>query len=179
MVHAPEEIENHGEGFENGTKRPWYYEMPEVGWNYRIPDVLCALGISQLKKLNRFIKRREEIAALYDRLLAPLAPALKPVPRGNAPHGLHLYAVLIDFDRIGTTRAQFMNALKAEDIGTQVHYLPVHKQPYYRAHYGEQMLDGADSYYSRCLSIPLFPSMNDGDAARVAEALAKLCSKAN
>jgi UDP-4-amino-4,6-dideoxy-N-acetyl-beta-L-altrosamine transaminase len=174
MVHAPEEVENHDEGFENGAKRPWYYEMPEVGWNYRIPDVLCALGISQLKKLNRFIKRREEIAERYDRLLAPFAPTLKPVPRGNAPHGLHLYAVLIDFDKIGTTRAQFMNALRAEDIGTQVHYLPVHRQPYYSKRYGAENLRGADAYYRRCLSLPLFPSMDDEDVERVASTLGRL-----
>jgi dTDP-4-amino-4,6-dideoxygalactose transaminase len=86
MVHAPEEIKQLDEGFEDGAKRPWYYEMPEIGWNYRMPDILCALGISQLKKLGRFIRRREEIARLYDHLLAPLAPVLKPVPRGNDPH---------------------------------------------------------------------------------------------
>jgi UDP-4-amino-4,6-dideoxy-N-acetyl-beta-L-altrosamine transaminase len=178
MVHAAEELQQRDEGFENGTKRPWYYEMPEIGWNYRIPDVLCALGISQLKKLDRFIRRREEIARLYDRLLTPLAPALKPAPRGNDPHGLHLYAVLIDFEKLGTTRAKFMNALRAENIGTQVHYLPVHRQPYYRDRYGERSLPGADAYYARCLSIPLYPSMQDSDVEYVAAALGRLVSRA-
>ncbi len=177
MIHAAEELLQHDEGFENGEKKPWYYEMQEVGWNYRMPDVLCALGISQLKKLDRFIKRREEIARLYDRLLAPLAPALKPVPRGNDPHGLHLYVVLIDFASLGTTRTKFMNALRAENIGSQVHYLPVHRQPYYRDRYGERELPGADAYYARCLSIPLFPAMAEDDVERVAAALAKLVSK--
>jgi UDP-4-amino-4,6-dideoxy-N-acetyl-beta-L-altrosamine transaminase len=179
MVHAAEELQQRQEGFENGAKNPWYYEMQEIGWNYRMPDILCALGISQLKKLSRFIKRREEIARLYDRLLAPLAPVLKPAPRGNDPHGLHLYAVLIDFEQIGTTRAKFMNALRAGNIGTQVHYLPVHRQPYYRDRYGERELPGADRYYARCLSIPLFPSMLDADAERVANALTKLISRAS
>jgi UDP-4-amino-4,6-dideoxy-N-acetyl-beta-L-altrosamine transaminase len=174
MVHAPEEFEYRDEGFENGAKRPWYYEMPEVGWNYRIPDVLCALGISQLKKLDRFVSRREEIAKRYDRLLAPLAPVLKPVPRGNAPHGLHLYAVLIDFEKIGMSRATFMDALRAGAIGTQVHYIPVHRQPYYKKRYGAQTLPGADAYYARCLSIPLYPTMQDGDVERVAGALERL-----
>ena len=174
MVHAPEEIKQQSDGFENGAKRPWYYEMPEIGWNYRMPDILCALGISQLRKLKRFIERREEIARLYDRLLAPLAPVLKPVPRGNDPHGLHLYAVLIDFDKLGTTRAKFMNALRAENIGSQVHYFPVHRQPYYRERYGERTLPGAESYYSRCLSIPLYPGMDDEDVSRVSTALQKL-----
>ncbi len=176
MIHAPEEIQQQDEGFENGTKRPWYYEMREIGWNYRIPDILCALGLSQLKKLDRFTKRREEIARLYDRLLAPLAPALKPVPRGNSPHGLHLYGVLIDFEKIRTTRTKFMNALREKDVGTQVHYLPVHRQPYYRNRYGERTLPGANVYYARCLSIPLFPAMTDGDVERVVEVLSQTVS---
>ncbi|MBX3533244.1 MAG: UDP-4-amino-4,6-dideoxy-N-acetyl-beta-L-altrosamine transaminase [Xanthobacteraceae bacterium] len=177
MIHEAGVLQQRDEGFENGEKKPWYYEMQEIGWNYRMPDILCALGISQLKKLDRFIRRREEIARLYDRLLSPLAPALKPVPRGNDPHGLHLYALLIDFAALGTTRTKFMNALRAENIGSQVHYLPVHRQPYYRDRYGERELPGADAYYARCLSIPLFPAMTDGDVERVAAALAKLVSK--
>lgn len=177
MTHEPDELQHRADAFEGGAKLPWYYEMPEIGWNYRIPDVLCALGISQLKKLDRFLKRRAEIATLYDRLLAPLAPALKPVPRGNGPHGLHLYAVLIDFKAIGTTRAAFMAALRAEEIGTQVHYIPVHRQPYYRQRCGQVTLPGAEAYYSRCLSIPLFPAMTDEDVARVADALKRLVSK--
>lgn len=178
MIHEAGELLQREEGFENGGKRPWYYEMQEIGWNYRMPDILCALGISQLKKINRFIARREELARLYDRLLAPLAPALKPVPRGNDPHGLHLYAVLIDFEKLNTTRAKFMNALRAENIGTQVHYLPVHRQPYYRDRYGERALPGADAYYARCLSIPLYPAMRDEDVQYVAKRLGQLCGKA-
>jgi len=174
MIHAADELRQREEGFEGGEKRSWYYEMQEIGWNYRIPDVLCALGISQLQKLARFLARREEIARLYDRLLAPLAPMLKPVPRGNDPHGLHLYAVLVDFAKLGTTRAKFMQALRAENVGTQVHYFPVHRQPYYRDRYGERSLPGADAYYERCLSIPVFPSMTDGDVERVVAMLAQL-----
>lgn len=177
MIHETGELQQRDEGFENGERKPWYYEMQEIGWNYRMPDILCALGISQLKKLDRFIRRRKEIALFYDRLLSPLAPALKPVPRGNDPHGLHLYALLIDFAALGTTRTKFMSALRAENIGSQVHYLPVHRQPYYRDRYGERELPGADAYYARCLSIPLFPAMTDGDVERVAAALAKLVSK--
>jgi len=160
--------------FDGNAPNPWYYEMQEIGWNYRLPDVLCALGISQLKKLPDFFRRRRELAALYDKALAPLAPLLKPVPHGKQPHGWHLYAVLIDFKSLGTTRAKFMNALRAEGIGSQVHYLPVSSQPYYRERYGAQSLPGADAYYARCLSLPLFPSMRDEDVSRVAAALEKL-----
>lgn len=159
--------------FEDGKPNPWYYEMPEIGWNYRLPDVLCALGISQLRKLTAFRNRRVAIAALYDRLLAPLAPVVVPVPH-NERNGWHLYPLLIDFAAIGSSRAKVMQALRDQGIGTQVHYIPVHRQPYYRRRYGDQSLPGADRYYSRCLSIPFFPSMTDDDVTRVASALSNL-----
>ncbi len=174
MVREPQAFTDRGQGFDGEVPNPWYYEMPEVGWNYRLPDVLCALGTSQLRKLDRFYRRRQEIAALYDRLLAPLAPVLRPVPHGNRPHGWHLYAVLVDFAALGTTRRRFMEALRAEGVGTQVHYIPVHRQPYYRGLDGERDLPGADAYYARCLSIPLFPGMSDDDAQRVAAALHRI-----
>jgi dTDP-4-amino-4,6-dideoxygalactose transaminase len=148
--------------------------MPEIGWNYRIPDVLCALGISQLQKLDRFWNRRREIAAHYDCAFASLSPVLRPVPHGYRPHGWHLYAVLIDFAALGMSRAAFMNALRSEGIGTQVHYIPVHRQPYYRRRYGEAALPGADAYYARCLSIPLFPMMSEADVDRVIAAVTGL-----
>jgi dTDP-4-amino-4,6-dideoxygalactose transaminase len=150
---------------------PWSYEMPEIGWNYRMPDILCALGISQLRKLPRFIARRRELAALYDSLLAPLAPLIRPVPRRGRAHGWHLYRVLVDFAALGTTRRRLMEMLRQSAIGTQVHYIPVHRQPYYRRRYGDQKLAGADVYYERCLSLPLFPSMTDDDVRHVAGVL--------
>jgi len=171
MTRDPGAFETRDYALDGDGTHPWYYEMHEVGWNYRIPDVLCALGSSQLKKLNRFHCRRAEIASLYDRLLAPLAPHLRPVPRGNRPHGWHLYVVLIDFTALGVTRAELMKALRGQGIGTQVHYIPVHRQPYYRGRYGAVSLPGADAYYARCLSIPMYPAMRDADVSRVAEAL--------
>ncbi len=176
MLRDAARFENTALAFEVNKVNPWYYEMHEIGWNYRLPDVLCALGISQLKKLDRLWRRRCEIAALYDGLLAPLAPAIRPVPR-RAPHGWHLYAVLIDFPALGITRAAVMNALRAQGIGTQVHYIPVHRQPYYRRRYGDAVLPGAERYYERCLSIPFFPAMTDDDVHRVAAALARLAGK--
>ena len=177
MIRAPVDFSSRDLGFDGNEPNPWYYEMREIGWNYRIPDILCALGLAQLQKLGRLFARRREIAALYDRLLAPLSPAIRPVPHGSAPHGWHLYAILVDFSALGTTRARFMNALRKEGIGTQVHYMPLHLQPYYRERYGKQRLPGAETYYARCLSIPLFPAMHDGDVERVVQALARLVSK--
>ena len=171
MVRDAQAFENRDLAVDDGVANPWYYEMPEPGWNYRLPDVLCALGISQLRKLGAFFARRQEIAAQYDQLLAPLAPALRPVPQLRA-HGWHLYALLVDFPALGTTRARFMAGLRAQGIGTQVHYVPVHRQPYYAHRYGALALPGADAYYARCLSIPFYPAMADGDVARVAAVLA-------
>lgn len=151
---------------------PWYYEMQALGYNYRITDFACALGSSQLKRLDRYSQRRRDLAARYDRLLAPLAPVIRPVPPapGDDPV-LHLYAVLIDFAKIGRNRAAVMHELKAAGIGTMVHYIPVNRQPYYRQLYGESRLPGAEAYYARVLSIPFYPTMQDGDADRVVDAL--------
>jgi len=153
---------------------PWVYEMPELGFNYRIPDVLCALGISQLAKLDRFVARRRALAALYAEKLAALAPhvRLAESPAWSDP-ALHLLTVLIDFEALGTTRRAVVEALKAQGIGSQVHYIPVHTQPYYQARYGALDLPGADAWYAGCLTLPLYPTMTDGDVDRVVEALAR------
>jgi UDP-4-amino-4,6-dideoxy-N-acetyl-beta-L-altrosamine transaminase len=151
---------------------PWVYEMPELGFNYRLPDVLCALGLSQLAKLPRFIERRRALARRYETALAPLAPLVRLAerPAWSNP-ALHLLAVLIDFEAAGLSRAEVMAGLKARGVGSQVHYIPVHRQPYYAARYGVADLPGADAWYARCLSLPLFPAMADSDVDRVAAAL--------
>jgi UDP-4-amino-4,6-dideoxy-N-acetyl-beta-L-altrosamine transaminase len=156
----------------DGAVNPWVYEMQALGFNYRLPDVLCALGISQLAKLDRFIARRRALAARYRTLLAPLAPLVRdvPPPRGCDP-ALHLFVVLIDFAQAGLSRRQVMEGLRERGIGSQVHYIPVHRQPYYVDRYGPIVLPGADAYYEACLSLPLFPGMADADPDRAVEAL--------
>ena len=151
---------------------PWLYEMAEPGFNYRLPDINCALGLSQLAKLPRFIARRRALAAAYEAALAPLAPLVRPAarPEGSDP-ALHLMTVLIDFAAAGKTRRQVVEALAAKGIGSQVHYIPVHGQPYWVARNGPLDLPGARAWYDRCLSLPLYPAMADGDVARVVEAL--------
>jgi UDP-4-amino-4,6-dideoxy-N-acetyl-beta-L-altrosamine transaminase len=152
---------------------PWWYEMAEPGFNYRLPDINCALGLSQLAKLPRFAERRRALARRYEAALAPLARLVRIAARPAwSDPVLHLMSVLIDFDAAGASRAEVMAALKASGVGSQVHYIPVHRQPYYAARYGVADLPGADAWYARCLSLPLYPAMEDGDVDRVAEALA-------
>lgn len=154
---------------------PWWYEMPELGFNYRIPDVLCALGLSQLAKLDRFVARRRELTALYAKLLPERAPRarLASSPAHSNP-ALHLLTVLIDFEAEGISRRTLVESLKAQGIGTQVHYIPVHRQPYYVSRQGLANLPGADAWYARCLTLPLYPTMSDSDVERVVEALATI-----
>ncbi len=155
-----------------GRQNPWYYEMPEVGLNYRVTDIQCALGHSQLKKLDRFVARRRALAARYDSQLEGLSPLLQPLAQSqHCKAAWHLYAVLIDFDAAGISRAAFMNRLREDGIGTQVHYIPVHRQPYYQRRYGETALPGSERYYARTLSLPLFAGMADEDVDRVVAAL--------
>ncbi len=157
----------------NGEPNPWYYEMPALGFNYRAPDINCALGLSQLGKLERFIARRRQLAQRYDTLLQPLGNMIRPIHRvENSVPAWHLYPVLIDFEQLPIDRAALMLHLAERGVGTQVHYLPVHLQPYYRNRYGDKILAGAESYYAQTLSLPLFPAMADDDVDRVVEELA-------
>lgn len=159
-----------------GRPNPWYYEMREVGYNYRLTDLQSALGLSQLERLEAFANARRALVARYDAALAPLAPVVRPLARtANADAvAWHLYVALIDFERLGRSRAEVMQALSAQGIGTQVHYIPVHTQPYYVQRYGEQTLPGAEVYYDRCLSLPLFPGLGAEGVDRVVGALAEL-----
>lgn len=158
-----------------GAANPWAYEQLELGFNYRMNEVEAALGLSQLGKLDRFVDRRRSLAARYDRLLARFGQRVRPVP---SPPGQtfspHLYTVLIDFDGMGVDRAALMTALVERGVGTQVHYIPLYRQPFFKARYGEMRLDGAEAYYARCLALPLFPAMSEAHVDQVVLALAEV-----
>jgi UDP-4-amino-4,6-dideoxy-N-acetyl-beta-L-altrosamine transaminase len=153
------------------TPNPWAYEQLELGFNLRMDEISAALGLSQLRKLDRFVARRAALAARYDRLLQPLSPLVRPAPASPGKPGLHLHTVLIDFEAAGVSRAQVMRALSDRGIGTQVHYIPLYRQPWFKARYGEMRLPGSEAYYARVLALPLYPAMDDEDVDRIVEAL--------
>jgi UDP-4-amino-4,6-dideoxy-N-acetyl-beta-L-altrosamine transaminase len=161
----------------DGEANPWYYEMHAPGFNYRASDIHSALGLSQLKKIDRFRKRRELLVARYDKKLRGLSNNVRPIKRmPNCTPAWHLYPVLIDFDVIGKSRSVFMSELREQGIGTQVHYQPVHQQPYFKERYGETKLPGAEAYYRRTLSLPLFSAMTTEDVDRVCDVLHDIVS---
>jgi UDP-4-amino-4,6-dideoxy-N-acetyl-beta-L-altrosamine transaminase len=175
VVRDAASLEDRDAAFDGGMVNPWYYEMPEIGFNYRISDINCALALSQLRKLDRFAGIRRALVQHYDRRLSALAPVVRSIKRNvDCTPVLHLYSVLIDFARLGMNRGLLMRALSERGIGTQVHYIPVHRQPYYRRRYGESALPGAEAYYRRTLSLPLFAGMTTDDVDRVVDALADI-----
>ena len=181
---------------ENGS---WYYEMVDLGFNYRITDIQCALGMSQLKKLPRWLRRRWEIAAQYDEafvgmtgvtpvgLRADVLSARSslcsqlhaPGPKLQAPsstHAYHLYIVRLDANQLRTTRAEVFAKLRAAGIGVNVHYVPVHLHPYYqqRLGTGPGLCPVAEAAYESILSLPIFPQMDESDVELVVTALSNL-----
>jgi len=155
---------------------PWYYEMHDLGFNYRLTDIQAALGISQMKKLDRYIERRREIVARYNQAFKNEDWAVIPYERPGVLSAFHLYVIQIDFDAIGKTRKDIMEMLKTKNIGTQVHYIPVHTQPYYRKHskYGTGDFPIAEAFYKRALSLPLYPRMTNADVDYVIRNLKKI-----
>lgn len=164
-------IERDPARMEQGQDEPWWHEMQELGWNYRLCDVQAALARSQLHRLDVFAAKRRALSAVYDALLAG-HEFIQPLARTpDCDPCLHLYPVRIDFAAAGIDRAGVMKALHARGIGSQVHYIPVPSQPWYRHRYGDQTPPGAASYYSRTLSLPLFADMAMSDPERVVAAL--------
>ncbi len=151
------------------SPNPWYYEQTDLGYNYRITDIQCALGISQMKRLDAFRRRRREIVNIYNEAFSNIENVRIPFEADYCDSNFHLYVLLFDFERIGTDRAGVMRKLKEHGIQTQVHYIPVHTQPYYQKNFDYKWGDfpKAEYYYKQCLSIPLFPAMTNEDIERV------------
>lgn len=168
-------VESDTSAVQAGEDIPWLYAMSELGYNYRITDMQCALGLSQLGRLDRFVTRRQEIVARYNASFANVEGLTTPLraPEAGIRVAWHLYVLQIDFARIQKKRAEFMSSLREQGIGTQVHYIPVNRQPYYRDKYGSELkpCPAADAYYASCLTIPLYPAMTDEDVGRVIHAV--------
>ena len=158
---------------------PWYYEMIDLGFNYRITDFQCALGLSQLKKLDKFVQRRKKIVDTYNKAFSKLKHIVTPPDSNLTKPSWHLYVLQIDFNLIGLSRLQAVKALENLGIGTQVHYIPVYLQPYYRKRYGygPGKCPVSESVYERSLSLPLYPSMSDADVGRVIYAVTTVIGK--
>ncbi len=151
------------------VKKQWYYEQNCLGYNYRITDIQCALGISQLKKLGRFCQRRREIVDQYNTAFKDVDWLTIPLEESFCESNFHLYVLQFDFEKIGISRGNVVAQLKAKGIQTQVHYIPVYTQPFYRKNFKMNWgkCPQAEQYYKKCLSIPLFPALSDEDVKKV------------
>jgi UDP-4-amino-4,6-dideoxy-N-acetyl-beta-L-altrosamine transaminase len=157
---------------ENGDPNPWYYEMQSLGFNYRLTDIACALGLSQLSRMDEIARRRRAMKALYDDFFAKSNLSVTCIPTAEGSDAVrHLYPVLIDYKAHGLSRAAFCNQLKALGIGTQVHYIPTHMLPYYVKTYGKQNFEGAEHYYDKVISLPFYPGLSDDDISRVVDTI--------
>lgn len=159
--------------FINEADGPWYHEMHELGFNYRLSDIQCALGLSQLKKLDSFINRRNEIAALYSNLLRKYPFIKTPSVGGKAKSAFHLYPARIDFEGLGVNKGLWFELMRKTGINLQVHYIPVHLQPYYQKAYGFKKGDfpRAEKFYSQEVSLPIYPLLADEEIGAVVEAI--------
>jgi UDP-4-amino-4,6-dideoxy-N-acetyl-beta-L-altrosamine transaminase len=163
-------ITRESDDFKNSSPGPWYYEMQELGYNYRLTELQAALGITQLSRLEEFTKRRQVIIKKYNQALGSLSWLVAPSDLSyNVCH--HLYVVQINFEALSLSRKQVMEQLKRDGVGTQVHYIPVYKQPYYMEHFDTKSSDYpvCEKYYSKTLSLPLYPKMTDEDVDYVIE----------
>jgi perosamine synthetase len=151
----------------------WHYEMTDLGYNYRLTDFQCALGLSQLSKLDAWLRRRGQIARRYDQALSALAGVRRLGVREGVVHAWHLYVIRLDRGLLGVDRAKVFEALRAEGIGVGVHYMPVYLHPFYCERFGTGpgLCPVAESAYEEILSLPLFPAMTDADVPGVVAAL--------
>jgi perosamine synthetase len=153
----------------------WFYEMVDLGYNYRITDIQCALGLSQLEKLPAWLARRRQIAARYTAELANLPELELPTVLPDREPAWHLYVIRLNLDRLTAGRAEVFRALRAENIGVNVHYIPVPWHPFYQERgYLKGQWPRAESAYERMMSLPIFPGMSDADVEDVVVAVRKV-----
>jgi perosamine synthetase len=154
----------------------WYYEMQYLGYNYRITDFQCVLGISQFQQIDENIRKRREIAKKYNEAFQEIEEVITPFEKSDVKSAYHLYMIQLKLERINATRKQIFDALRAENIGVHVHYIPVHLHLYYMQQFGFKKGDFpiAEKYYEQCLTIPVFPQMTKEDVHDVIFAVKKV-----
>jgi len=159
---------------------PWYYEIHDLGHNFRMTDFQCALGLSQLGKLDGFLERRRQIAARYTQAFREFSEIILQTEPPTSTSAYHLYVIQLDTDRLRCSRREIYDALRAKRIGVGVHYVPVHYHPFYQRRFGYRPGDypRAERYYSRAITLPLFPAMTDEDVEYVVEAVQEVVSRA-
>ncbi|HEV2397044.1 MAG TPA: UDP-4-amino-4,6-dideoxy-N-acetyl-beta-L-altrosamine transaminase [Candidatus Sulfotelmatobacter sp.] len=179
MAESLRQFRNHGissDARQRQSAGQWYYEMVLLGFNYRMPDILCCLGMSQLKKLDTNLARRRQIAAHYTEVFHRMDGVVRPGVRPNVDPAWHLYPIRLDLGKLSAARGEIFRALRAENIGVNVHYIPVHMHPYYRRQFG--YIGGeypvAERAYERLISLPMFHGMSERDVADVIEAVTKV-----
>jgi perosamine synthetase len=173
---------NHGidaDLHQRSTTGTWFYEVVDLGFNYRLTDFQCALGLSQLEKVERWISRRRNIARRYDRAFEAI-DAIQPLAvKENGRHVYHLYVVQVNQSGRLKSRAELFSALRDAGIGVNVHYLPLNLHPYYQKRFGARngQCPVAETAYENILSLPIFPAMSDADVDYIVEAIAQLMSR--
>ena len=170
---------NHGissDARQRQTEGQWHYEMVLLGFNYRLTDIACALGLSQLKKLDENLRRRREIAAGYADAFQDQGSITLPAVRSGSRPAWHLYPIRLKLEKLSVERSHVFRALRAENIGVNVHYIPVHLHPYYRERFGTRNGEYpvAEKAYESLISLPMFHSMTDQDVGHVVEAVNKI-----
>lgn len=160
------------EALVNGEQNPWYYEMQELGFHFRITDMQCGLALSQFKKLDKFINRRRELVKTYDLAFSGMKNCRPAQMTGPDQSGHHLYVLRIDFNSVGLTRGQVMKKLREYGVGSQVHYIPVPSQPYYRQlGFSPENYPNSQFFYQQALSIPLFFDLTNEQQQQVIQAI--------
>ena len=160
-----------------GQKNQWYYEMQQLGFNYRISDFQCAMGTSQLKRISEFHGRRVQIGKTYDKAFADLKNARVVQSQSREISGNHLYVLLVDFEKLGVTKPELFTQFRNEfNIGLHVHYIPIPMNPYYQQEFNipEENYETAASYYKQAVTLPMYPAMSDEDVNRVVHAVTRL-----
>jgi UDP-4-amino-4,6-dideoxy-N-acetyl-beta-L-altrosamine transaminase len=153
---------------------PWHYDMIELGFNYRLTDISCALGLSQLKKLDSFLYLRRSIAKRYDDFFSKI-DFIKPLYTFTNNSAYHLYVIKIDFEKLNNDKKEFVLKMREKNIGLQLHYIPINKQPYYKnLGYGNEITPVMDEYYKKAISLPIYPNLSYEEQNYVCEMIVEI-----